>query len=54
MATSASAGNHYGMWFRSFFAQLDDVTDMLKSLSKMLMHMDVKLDRIVEILEEDV
>lgn len=41
------------MWFRSLLAQLDDVTDLLKAVSRMLMHMDVKLERIVEILEED-
>lgn len=41
------------MWFRQFFAQLDDVTDMLKAVSRMLMHMDAKLERIVQILEED-
>lgn len=42
-----------GMWFRRLLAQVDDVTDLLEALSRMLMHMDVKLDRIVEILEED-
>ena len=41
------------MWFRRFLAQLDDVTDMLKALGRMLMEMDAKLERIVEILEED-
>ena len=41
------------MWFRRLLAQLDDVTDLLDSLGRMLMLMDVKLDRIVEILEED-
>lgn len=41
------------MWFRQMLAQLDDLTDMLKGVSRMLMHMDAKLERIVEILEED-
>jgi len=41
------------MWFRRLLSQLDDVTELLKALGRMLMEMDVKLDRIVEILEED-
>jgi hypothetical protein len=42
------------MWMRRLLAQLDDVADLLEALGTMLMLMDVKLDRIVEILEEDV
>jgi hypothetical protein len=38
---------------RRLVAQLDDVTDMLKALGRMLMEMDGKLERIIEILEED-
>jgi hypothetical protein len=41
------------MWFRRLLSQLDDVTDLLQALGRMLLEMDVKLDRIVEILEED-
>ncbi len=41
------------MWFRRLLAQLDDVTDLLEALGRMLMEMDGKLERIVEILEED-
>ena len=41
------------MWFRRFFAQLDDITDLLKALGSMLMEMDAKLEGILEILEED-
>jgi hypothetical protein len=41
------------VWFRRLLWQLDDVTDLLQALGRMLMEMDVKLDRIVEILEED-
>jgi hypothetical protein len=42
------------MWFRRLLWQLDDVTDLLEALGRMLMLMDVKLDRILEFLEEDV
>jgi hypothetical protein len=42
------------MWMRRLLAQLDDAIDLLEALGRMLMLMDVKLDRIVEILEEDV
>jgi hypothetical protein len=38
---------------RRLVAQLDDITDMLKALGRMLMEMDAKLERVVEILEED-
>jgi len=41
------------MWFRQFVAQLDDITDMLKALGRMLMEMDGKLERTIGILEED-
>jgi hypothetical protein len=41
------------MWFRRLLAQLDDVTDLLQALGRMLMEIDGKLERIAEILEED-
>ena len=41
------------MWFRRLLSQLDDVTDLLQALGRILLEMDVKLDRIVESLEED-
>ena len=41
------------MWMRRLLWQLNDITDLLQALGRMLMLMDVKLDRIVEILEED-
>jgi len=42
------------MWMRRLVAQLEDVTDMLKALGRMLMEIDGKLERVLEILEEDV
>jgi hypothetical protein len=39
---------------RRLLAQLDDAIDLLEGLGRMLMLMDVKLERIVEMLEEDV
>ncbi|HEY2354278.1 MAG TPA: hypothetical protein VGH79_05190 [Gaiellaceae bacterium] len=42
------------MWMRRLLAQLDDAIDLLEGLGRMLMLMDVKLERIVEMLEEDV
>jgi len=53
MARSGSVHHDRGMWFRRLLDQLDDVTDMLKAVSRMLIQMDAKLERIVEILEED-
>ncbi len=41
------------MWMRRLLWHLQDVYEMLQALGRMLMEMDVKLDRIVEILEED-
>ena len=41
------------MWMRRLVAQLDDVTELLEALGRMLMVIDGKLEQIVEILEED-
>jgi hypothetical protein len=41
------------MWMRRLLGHLEDVNDLIQALGRMLMEMDVKLDRIVEILEED-
>jgi hypothetical protein len=38
---------------RRLVAQLDDVTELLEALGRMVMVIDGKLERIVEILEED-
>ena len=41
------------MWMRRLVAQLDDVTELLEALGRMLMVIDAKLDEIAEMLEED-
>ena len=38
---------------RRFLPQLDDMAELLAGIARILMEIDGKLDRIVEVLEED-
>ena len=41
------------MWMRRLVSQLDDVTELLEALGRILMVIDAKLDEITGMLEED-
>jgi hypothetical protein len=41
------------VWFRRLLSQLDDVTELLQALGRMLVEIDGKLERILEIVEGD-
>jgi hypothetical protein len=53
MVRSTSAHHDHDVWFRRLLSQLDDVTELLQALGRMLVEIDGKLERILEIVEGD-
>lgn len=48
MARATLAREDRGMWMRRLVSQLDDVTELLEALGRILLVIDAKLDEILE------